>query len=146
MPNYYAQIDAEGRVEGLSELSGEVLSELLIPIDEELYKNPNLMFTRYVNGAFEGVHSDIRADKTTITGDGKDVLTLQIVVSDWKGQPLHEYSEPLLVEVGGIQQQVKSSKGAAEITITSEESGEFRVRTLGLDRNAELKVVVNSGN
>ncbi|MNH83618.1 hypothetical protein D3C87_451840 [compost metagenome] len=146
MPNYYAQIDAEGRVEGLSELSGEVLSELLVPIDEELYRNPNLMFTRYVNGAFEGVHSEITADKTMITGDGKDVLTLQIAVFDWKNQLLREFNKPILVEVGGIQQQVKSSEGVAEITITSDESGEFRVRTLGLDRNSELKVVVKSGN
>lgn len=146
MPNYYAQIDSEGRVEGLSELSGEVESEFLIPIDEELYDNPNILFTRYVEGSFEGYLAEMKTDHAGIAANGSDTLTIQIIVSDWKNNVMKEYNELVLVEVNGVQRNVKTSGGIADITITSDEPGEFRVRTLGLDRNAELKVVVTNGN
>ncbi|WP_068613500.1 hypothetical protein [Paenibacillus tuaregi] len=142
MPNYYAQIDSKGRVEGLSALSGEVQSEFLVPIDEKLYGNENLLFTRYVKGEFTGYLAELKADKESIPADGTEDLTVHITIHDWNGEVHRDYQEPISIEVAGIRQQVQSVKGTAEITISSEEPGEFKVRTLGLDRDAELKVVI----
>lgn len=37
MPNYYAEVNRDGRVVGISELAGEVKAESLIPITKELF-------------------------------------------------------------------------------------------------------------
>lgn len=145
MPNYYAQIDQEGRVFSLNELAGEVNSTDLIPISQELYNNMNLLRTRYVNGEFVGLTAELTSDKACIAADGSDCLTIQVRVTDWQGQPQTSYNDEVMIDVNGMQQAIKLSKGLATFTLSSEEPGEFMVRTLKLDRNTELKVVVSDG-
>lgn len=145
MPNYYAQIDQDSRVIGVSELAEEVKSDEMIPIEEDIYRSGNLLMMRYVDGAFEGMISQLTADKEYILADETDKLTILIVVKDWQNKILKDYAGEMLVEVGGMQRPVKVKKGQAEITLTSGEPGVFTVRTLNLDRNGELKVVVKDG-
>lgn len=146
MPNYYAQIDEESRVFTLSELAGEVKHDHLIPISEEQYQDRRLMHTRYVDGDFQGLFAVIEADKPAIKPDGEDVLTVQVTVTDWQGKVQKAYNEELEVELNGMRQSLKLTKGTADITISSSEPGQFVLKTAGLDRNSELKVVVTDGN
>lgn len=145
MPNYYAQIDQDGRVFGVSELAGKVTAEDMIPIEEDMFRNGNLLMMRYVDGTFQGMIAELTADKAYIQADETEKLTIEIVVKDWQNKLMKDYSEDILVEVGGVQRPVKLKKGQAEITLTSGEPGIFTVRTLNLDRNGELKVVVKDG-
>ncbi|WP_058301142.1 hypothetical protein [Gorillibacterium timonense] len=146
MPNYYAQIDSEGRVFGLSQLADAVAADDLIPIDQESYTNPNLLYTRYVNGEFQGFLVRMEADKALIAPDGSDAMTIQATVTDWRGNVQKDYREELVLELNGMRHAVKVKEGVADLTISSDEPGEFRVRTVGMDRNAELKVVVTYGS
>lgn len=146
MPNYYAQVDRDGRVFALSELSEEVKVDDLISINEEQYHDRRLLLTRYVDGEFQGDFAEILSDKPMIKSDGEDTLTVTITVTDWRGKVQKEYKDELTIELNGIRQTVSPTKGVAEITISSSEPGEFQMRTIGLDRNAELQVVVNDGN
>lgn len=145
MPNYYAQLNKDKRVVCLSQLSGEVQSERLIPIDEELYNNHNLLLMRYIDGDFVGTVALMEADKPAIAADGEDTLTVQITVTDWQGKVAKDFDDEIALEMNGMSQSVKASKGTAEITISSEEPGEYILRTTNLDRNAEWKVVVQHG-
>lgn len=146
MPNYYAQIEPDGRVFALSELAGEVTANDMIPISEELYQNNRLLFTRYVDGEFKGLFPQLESDKSVIKPDGEEVLTVTITITDWQGKVQSTFNEELSIELNGMKQTVKPTKGVAEITISSDESGEFLMKTTGLDRNAELKVVVSDGS
>ncbi|MCK8487129.1 hypothetical protein M0651_08110 [Paenibacillus sp. MBLB2552] len=146
MPNYYAQIDEEGRVFAVSELSGEVESPNLVPISEQQYKRGNLLFTRYADGGFTGDFVRMEADKTQIRADGEDTVTVTITVVDWQGQVQKEFNNEVAVELNGIRQTVKAAKGVAEVTISSDEPGAYALKTVGLDRNGDLKVVFVDGN
>lgn len=146
MPNYYAQIEPDGRVSALSELAGEVTANDMIPISEELYHNNRLLSTRYVDGEFKGLFTQIVSDKSVIKSDGEEVLTVTITITDWQGKIQSAFNEELNIELNGMKQTVKPIKGVAEVTVSSNEPGEFLMRTVGLDRNAELKVVVSDGN
>ncbi|WP_059040808.1 hypothetical protein [Paenibacillus rubinfantis] len=146
MPNYYAQIDEEGRVFAVSELAGEIESPDLIPISQEQYQGGNLLFTRYAEGRFTGNFVRMEADKTQIQADGEDTVTVKITVIDCQGQVQKEFNEEVAVELNGIRQTVKTAKGVAEVTISSEEPGVYALKTAGLDRNGDLKVVVVDGN
>ncbi len=146
MPSYYAQIDEKGRVFAVSELAGEIDSPDMIPIHESQYQNSQLLFTRYVKGEFQGWFARMEADETAITANGQDTMTVQITVTDWEGKVQKAFNEELVVELDGMRQKVKAAKGVAAITISSEEPGEFLLRTSGLDRNAELKVVIADAN
>jgi hypothetical protein len=143
LPNYYAQIDKNGKVEGVSELAGEIQLDTLIPITFEQYMNRDILFTRYVKGSFVGLVTELVADKQVIAPDGSDIAIVTISVTDWQGAPQKDYNGNIIVEVNGQQQSVKVIKGAAEISISSEEPGEFWMRTIHMDRNAELKVVAS---
>lgn len=142
MPNYYAELDGEGKVFAVSELAGVVDSPLMIPITFEQYQDRRLLFTRFVEGKFLGTFARIEADKSTIAATGEDTLTARITVADWEGNVLDNYNEVIQVELNGVRQPVKAEKGVVNITVTSEEPGAFVLKTHGLDRNVELKVVV----
>ncbi|MNW41262.1 hypothetical protein D3C74_183960 [compost metagenome] len=146
MPNYYAQIEPDGRVFALSELAGEVTASDMIPISEELYQNNRLLYTRYVDGEFKGLFAQMESDKSVIKPDGEEMLTVTITMTDLLGKVQSEFNEELDIELNGMKQTVKPTKGVAEITISSDEPGDFLMKTIGLDRNAELKVVVSDGN
>ncbi|SDE96769.1 hypothetical protein SAMN04488542_10454 [Fontibacillus panacisegetis] len=146
MPNYYAQIEQDGRVFALSELAGEVTASDMIPINEELYQNNRLLYTRYVDGEFKGLFAQMESDKSVIKPDGEEMLTVTITMTDLLGKVQSEFNEELDIELNGMKQTVKPTKGVAEITISSDEPGDFLMKTIGLDRNAELKVVVSDGN
>ncbi|RCX16470.1 hypothetical protein DFP94_11290 [Fontibacillus phaseoli] len=146
MSRYYAQLNREKRVIGLSDLAGEVESEWLVPIDEQQFNNLNLLNTKYVDGAFAGSIAELSGDKATIESDGEDLMTLSLSVFDWEGRIQQSFNDQVLIDVNGIQQPVQVTKGKMEMTLSSEEPGEFWVRTVGLDRNAVLKVVVSDGN
>jgi len=146
LPNYYAQMEKDGRIFAVSELAGEVNADDLIPITEEQYRDRRLLFTRYVNGEFCGVFAEIHSDKISIRPDGQEAMTVTISVTDWQGTLQKDYSEELIVELGGMRQTIKPVKGIAEFTISSDEPGEFMMRTIDLDRNAQLKVVVTDAN
>lgn len=146
MPNYYAQIEPDGRVSALSELAGEVTASDMIPINEELYQNNRLLYTRYVDGEFKGLFAQIESDKSVIKSDGEEMLTVTITITDLQGKVQSTFNEELSIELNGIKQTVKPTKGVTEVTISSDEPGEFLMKTIGLDRNAELKVVVTDGN
>lgn len=53
MPNYYAELDGDGKVFAVSELAGVVDSPLMIPITFEQYQDRRLLFTRFVEGKFK---------------------------------------------------------------------------------------------
>ncbi|RED40738.1 hypothetical protein [Paenibacillus sp. VMFN-D1] len=142
MPNYYAELDEEGKVFAVSELGGVVDSPLMIPITFEQYQDRRLLFTRFVEGKFQGAFARIEADKSSIAATGEDTLSAQIIITDWEGNVQDEYNEVIQVELNGVLQSVKTEKGVAHITVTSDEPGAFVLKTHGLDRNAELKVVV----
>ncbi|MGV2795143.1 hypothetical protein GNF78_18250, partial [Clostridium perfringens] len=78
MSRFYAQIDEEGRVIGLSDLGEKVESKNLIPIEEDEYNNPMLLRMRYVDGAFTGTVAHLKADKDSIEANGSDVLTVDL--------------------------------------------------------------------
>lgn len=146
MPNYYAQIDAEGRVYAVSQLAGEVQEDHLIPINEEMYKDGRLLFTRYAQGKFSGSTAVLRGDKPAILADGQDRMKVEITVTDWRGELQKDLLKDLKVELGGMTQLVPLIDGTAEITISSGEPGTYVFRTIGLDRDAALKVVVQHGS
>lgn len=145
MPNYYAQINEEGRVIALSDLGEQVESEYLIPIDENQFKTPSLLRMRYVGEAFTGIAASFKTDKESIIAGGTDTMTVEVVLTDWQGRTLEDEKAEISVDLNGVQQSVSVSKGRASLTVSSDEPGEFKLRTLGLDRNAELKVVVTDG-
>ncbi|WP_435922500.1 hypothetical protein [Paenibacillus sp. DYY-L-2] len=144
MSNFYAQIE-NGRVVGLSDISEKVESPFLIPIEEDQYNTPLLLGMRYEDGAFIGTIADFKADKAGISANGSDMLLIELTILDWQGKPQEDFHEEVQLEMNGIQQSISLSKGRASLTISSDEPGIFRLRTLGLDRNAELKVVVTDG-
>lgn len=146
MPKYYAQVDEEMRVFTVSELAGEVDSPNMIPITEEQYLDGRLLLTRYVDGQFQGYFARMESDKSSIRPDGEDVVTVKVLITDWKGEILGDFNKEVTLELNGMQQSVKAMNGIAEITISSEEPGDFKLKTAGLDRNAELKVVVVDGD
>ncbi|MBM6996814.1 hypothetical protein IM700_014250 [Paenibacillus sp. DXFW5] len=146
MPNYYAQIDEDGRVYAVSELAGEVEAPNLIPVSEQQYRSGNLLFTRYAEGSFTGNFARMEADKTQIQGNGEDTVTVKITVVDWQGQVQKEFNGEVAVELNGIRQSVKAAKGVAEVTISSDEPGAYALKTVDLDRNGDIKVVVVDGN
>ncbi|MEF2967476.1 hypothetical protein V3851_16740 [Paenibacillus sp. M1] len=146
MSRYYAQLNREQRVIGVSDLAGEVESEGLIPIDEKLFNNMNLLNMRYVDGTFVGFIAEFSADKASILSNGNDIMTLKLNVLDWEGRLQQSFNDQVLVDVNGIEQYVQVTKGTAELTLSSEEPGEFLVRSVGMDKNAVLKVVVTDGN
>ncbi|MBD2867731.1 hypothetical protein [Paenibacillus arenilitoris] len=144
MPDYfYAQINESGRVIGISQLAQEVKSEYMIPITKEQFDNQNMLFTRYDGGSFAGTSANIEADKPVIAPNGTDVMTVKVRVADWNDKPQGSYSENVIIEVNGLQQSVKAVGGVAELSLSSSEPGEFHLRTVNLDRNAEIKVVVS---
>jgi len=145
MSNFYAQINDEGRVIGLSDLFEPVESKNLISIEEEQYNNFMLLRMRYVDGAFTGTVAHLKADKESIEANGSDVLTVDLSITDWQGNIQEDFNEEVQLEMNGLQQNISVSKGRASLTISSEEPGEFRLSAFGLDRNAELKVVVTDG-
>lgn len=142
MPNYYAQISSN-KVVGLSQLSGAVSSGVLVPITEAQYANDNLFSYRYVNGTFIPPMSIMSADKTVIAADGQDAVTIKLDLSD--AGDLSRFAdggEDVIVEVNGMRQAVQGMDGVAVLTLTSEEPGEYLVRTVNLDSEETLKVVV----
>ncbi|MFB9328614.1 hypothetical protein ACFFSY_21985 [Paenibacillus aurantiacus] len=142
MPNYYAQIDENGELVGVSALSGEVKHEHLIPITEEQYGNPAILYTRYVKGEFTGSAVLLSADKDVFAPNGQDLVTIQAKLTDWQNNPITDPArQEIVLDINGARQTFKASKGEAVITISSDEPGEFLVRTINFDRNAELKVV-----
>lgn len=146
MPNYYyAQIDEEGGVIGLSNLSGEVVSDLMIPITAEQFNNRQLMRSRYIEGEFRSNIARIQADKSSILPDGSDMVTVEVAVLDLHGELQKDFHEELVLELNGMTRQVPAKNGIATVTISSDEPGVFLLRTLDLDQNAELKVVVSNG-
>lgn len=145
MPNYYAQIDEEGGVIGLSSLSGEVVSDLMIPITAEQFNNRQLLRSRYIDGNFRSNIARIQTDKTSILPDGSDLVTVEVAVLDLQGELQKDFNEELLLELNGMTQQVPAKNGIAIVTISSDEPGVFLLRTVSLDQNAELKVVVTNG-
>ncbi|MNC61446.1 hypothetical protein D3C75_1113880 [compost metagenome] len=118
----------------------------MIPISEELYQNNRLLYTRYVDGEFKGLFAQMESDKSVIKPDGEEMLTVTITMTDLQGKIQSDFNEELGLELNGMKQTVKPTKGVAEITISSDEPGNFLMKTIGLDRNAELKVVVSDGN
>ncbi|WP_410772188.1 hypothetical protein [Fontibacillus sp. BL9] len=145
MSNYYAQLNEEGRVIGLSDLSEPTEADNMIPIEEAHFNIPLLLRMRYMDGTFTGTVSNLKANKDSIVSDGAEILTVELTVTDWRGEIQEDFSEEVQLEMNDLQQSISVSKGQAAFTISSEEPGEFRLRTLGLDRNAELKVVVTDG-
>ncbi|MFC4101715.1 Ig-like domain-containing protein [Paenibacillus xanthanilyticus] len=143
MPKYYAQIDASGKLVSVSALSGEVHSEFMIPLTQEQYENQALLYTRYVGGEFVGTNVTLTSDKTVIAPNGRDLLTIQAKVTDWQNKPLAGTSPDIILDVNGSRQTVKTVNGEALITLSSAEPGEYLVRTINFDRNAELKVVAS---
>lgn len=145
MPNYYAQLNKAGKVIGISQLSGEVDSEGLIPISVEQYESENLLMSRYVNGAFIGQKAVLEADKSVIIADGSDMVILRASVIDISNvsqdSAKAEVIQDITFELNGVQQTVPLIDGYAEISISSEEPGEYVIRTVNLDYNAELLVV-----
>lgn len=144
MSNFYAQIES-GRIVGLSDISEKVESPFLIPIEEGQYNTPLLLGIRYEDGAFFGTIADFKADKVGISANGSDMLLIELTILDWQGKPQEDFNEEVQLEMNGLQQSISLSKGRASLTVSSDEPGIFRLRTLGLDRNAELKVVVTDG-
>lgn len=142
MPNYYAEVNRDGRVVGISELAGEVKAESLIPITKELFDNQNVLFTRYVDDQFVGFYTVLEADRSILESNGVDFITIKARVYDWKNTLHTMYSQEVVFEVNGLQQAVKARKGVAELTLSSEEPGEFVVRTTNFDQNGDVKVVV----
>lgn len=140
--HYYAQIDQNGKVVGISQLAEEMKMDNLIPISKEQYNNRNMLYTNYSGGSFTGTSANIEADKQIIAPNGIDVMTVKLQVSDWKDAPQEDFAEDVIIEVNGVQQTVKVTNGVAEISLSSNEPGEFIMRTVNLDRNAELRVVV----
>ncbi|WP_334075462.1 MULTISPECIES: hypothetical protein [Paenibacillus] len=100
---------------------------------------------RYADETFTGTMARLKADKDSIAADGSDVLTVDLSITDWQGNIQEDFNEDVQLEMNGIQQAISVSKGKAALTVSSEEPGEFRLSTLGLDRNAGLKVVVTDG-
>ncbi|MGN7356789.1 hypothetical protein ACTHPF_05440 [Paenibacillus sp. SAF-054] len=145
MPNYYAQLDEEGRVIALSNLSGEVISDLMIPITAEQFNNRQLMRSRYIDGEFHSNIARIHADKSSILSDGSDLVTVEVAVLNAQGELQKEFSKELTLELNGMTGQVPVKNGVAAVTISSDEPGVFLLRTVGLDQDAELKVVVTNG-
>lgn len=146
MPKYYAQLDEEMRVFTVSELAGEVDSPDMIPITEEQYRDGRLLLTRYVDGQFQGCFARMESDKSSIQPDGEDVVTVKVFITDWQGEVINDFNDEVTLELNGMRQTIQALNGIAEITISSEELGEFKLKTVGLDRNAELKVVVVDGD
>ncbi|MNN79587.1 hypothetical protein D3C81_1962420 [compost metagenome] len=81
-----------------------------------------------------------------IQANGEETMTVKITVTDWQGKVQKEFNDELTVELNGMRQTLTPTKGVAEISISSDEPGEFQMKTSGLDRNAELKVVVSDVN
>ncbi|MCP8970053.1 hypothetical protein [Ectobacillus ponti] len=145
MPNFYANINpATGKVIGVSELSAEVVSETLVPITQEQYGNPNIFYTTYINGSFTGYFPQVKADKESIMANGTDTATITASIYDWQGVLQTSYKEEVLFEVNGMQLSVPPVKGAATMTFSSEESGEYYIRTRNLAQNRSVKVVAAS--
>ncbi|WP_127529249.1 Ig-like domain-containing protein [Paenibacillus kobensis] len=145
MPNYYAQISMNGsnKVIGLSQLSGPVSNGSMVPITEAQYANDSLFSYRYVNGNFIPPMSIMSADKTVIAADGQDTVTIKLDLSDAEEFPrFADGDEDVIVEVNGLRQVVKGTDGIAVLTLTSEEPGEYFVRTVNLESEETLKVVV----
>lgn len=145
MPNYYAQVDKEGKVFSLAELSGEIHMDELIPITRELFENSNLLGSRYKDGDFVGYYASLEADQTSVSANGTDTITITVRMLNWRNVPQPDYKQELVVEVNGMKQTVALKKGLAELTISSEEPGEFVLRTVNMDRNSEIKVVFTDG-
>lgn len=146
MPNFYANINSNGKVVGVSELSAEVVSERLVPISKEQYENPNIFHTSYVKDAFVGYLSQLKSDKEKIVANGTDIATITAFIYDWLDVLQTDYKQDVIFEVNGIQQAVQPVKGVATVTLSSEEPGEFFVTTVNLDHNRSVKVVVVSGD
>lgn len=98
--------------------------------------------TRYVDDQFVGFYTVLEADRSILESNGVDFITIKARVYDWKNTLHTMYSQEVVFEVNGLQQAVKARKGVAELTLSSEEPGEFVVRTTNFDQNGDVKVVV----
>lgn len=94
---------------------------------------------------FTGTSAIFKADKESIVAGGSDKMAVEVHLTDWQGEVLEDASESLIVDLNGLQQTVQVSKGKGSLVVSSDEPGEFQLRTMGLERNAQLKVVVVDG-
>ncbi|QJC51736.1 hypothetical protein HGI30_09385 [Paenibacillus albicereus] len=140
MPNFYAQVASDGRVIGRCEYPQPVEHSALVPVSEEQYGQPGLLFARYKGGQLSGTASLLTADKGELSADGVDAVRVRLLVGDWMSRLDESFSGPVQVTVQGQSQAIQAVKGAATFAVTSREPGLLRIATLGLDRNAELYV------
>lgn len=94
---------------------------------------------------FAGTSATFKADKESIVAGGSDKMAVEVHLTDWQGKDLEDASEQLIVDLNGLQRTVQVSKGKGSLVVSSDEPGEFLLQTVGLDRNAQLKVVVVDG-
>lgn len=92
-----------------------------------------------------GFAAMLSSDKQTITNDGADTMTITVTLSDEQGQIQSAFNEEVQLEMNGMTQAVKLTEGVGTITVSSEEPGEFVLRTVGFERNSQMKVVITDG-
>ncbi|MGN7455506.1 hypothetical protein ACTHPH_11920 [Paenibacillus pasadenensis] len=140
MPSYYAQIAADGRVVGRCDFPEPFEHSSLVPLTEEQYGQPGLLFARYADGVLAGTAALLTADKGELAADGADAIRVMLLVGDWMSRLDESFSGVVPVSVQGQTQPVQVSGGTATFMVTSREPGVLRIATQGLDRNAELFV------
>ena len=101
-----------------------------------------LLGTTYTNGQFEGYYITLTADKTTITANGLDQSIITARVYDYLDNPQNVFSQPIVFDVNGQQQNISLTNGIAQITLTSAVAGIFTVKTVNsVMRNGQVEVI-----
>ncbi|KZE80303.1 hypothetical protein AV654_12375 [Paenibacillus elgii] len=116
MENYYAHVNDQGKVYGVS-----LSPSIIVPIPTY---NSNYMNTFYdeKTGQFIGIKVILFADKEEIVADGKDEAIITASFNNWDGTPA-DYYKDLVVSINGTFAVMKREDGAHKLKFSSTEPG-----------------------
>ncbi|WP_163538328.1 hypothetical protein [Gracilibacillus sp. YIM 98692] len=82
-----------------------------------------------VKAATPEYYTKVSTNQTSIPADGQTEATITAEIYNYLDEPQTEWEGDIIFEVEGQEQTVSTTNGQAEITFSSEEPGDFTIKT-----------------